>query len=176
VQRQHSQRTMESLQKELHALLDERGPCTKLQMLWHLNWFKRKLEHVLGSQPEWLVAVGTTRSQSKFGKLVLYHCRGEHTLGWCKVCQRKVFTPHLKNVATCRVCLELGKNKSIQASRIVPGVDVSKPTEAKAGSEEKIQILGARFDQGVELWVQGDQWIKKNVHEYYQPGEKWNED
>lgn len=148
-----SPETMAFLQAELYAFLEQHGPATKRQIIQTMpGWYKRKAEHVLMSQPEWLVGVGTTRSDSKFGRLVLYHCKGEHVLGVCE-CGRKVFSPSGRK--TCASC-DLPFKPKVKSSRIVPGVDVRQPTKARPGSEAKQDILGARLDAGLPLWHEDD--------------------
>lgn len=151
---QYSRESMASMEGQLFAFLDKFGSATKRQIQEGLKWYKRKTEYVLGSQPSWLVAVGLTRSESKFGRLVLYHCRGEHVLGICRKCGRKNFHPSLKSI--CHRCVT--KEPKDLFSRIVPGVDVAMPTSALPGRELKIQILGARWDRKLPMHVPGDRY------------------
>lgn len=147
-------------QGDLHQVLDRIGPCTKPQILRALRWWPTRLSLVLNSQPEWLVAVGMTRAESKFGKLVLYHCRGEHALGIC-VCGRKNFHPSLSGKQLCHKCISSANAKPV-LTRIVPGVDVSQPTQARPSSEEKIRILEARVDRRLPLHLPGDRYERIN--------------
>jgi hypothetical protein len=153
---QYSADSMKFLQGELHAFLEANGASTKPQILKVLKWSDRQLSHVLTTQPEWLVGVGTTRGESKHGRMVLYACQGEHVLGFCQKCGRKNFHPAQAKRSQCHACAV--DYCQIKYTRIIPGVDVSKPTMARPGSREKSEILGARWDAGFPMHLPGDEY------------------
>lgn len=159
-----STEAMAIFHSDLYALLDRQGPCTKTEIKRILRWGSTRATVVLASQPEWLVVVAVHRAESKFGRLAMYHCRGEHILGVCS-CGRKNFHPALKNKKTCLSCLSRKPPRRAK-KRTVPGVDVSLPTNAMPSTELKLQILAARLDAGLPLHIPGDE-------RFVNPG--WNE-
>jgi hypothetical protein len=154
--KQYSDDTMQFMQSELYAYLTEHGPATKPQIMSGVKWNGRQLSYVLSSQPDWLVGVGTTRGESKHGRMVLYACQGEHVLGVCAKCGRKNFHPAQAKRSQCHACAV--DYCQIKYTRIIPGVDVSQPTTARPGSREKEEILGARWDAGFPMHLPGDEY------------------
>jgi hypothetical protein len=145
----YASRSIIEAQAELFCWLDEKGPATQAEICAGLNWCPSKCKEVIYSKPEWLVA--TDKIRSKFGGIsTLYHCKGEHKFGICPVCHQKNFHPSFIGIP-CLRCSR-GEKPRAPVTDTPSLMDGSTLTDARPGSEDKIEMLKARYEQGLDLW------------------------
>lgn len=168
----YSEGHLKSLQEKLRDFLRANGPCTKAQIREGLGWKLKRIEVIVSSRPEWLKGVGIHFTKNGLGKSTLYGCEGEHVLGECSNCGRRLFYNGVRKM--CQQCV--GTSPRRESQRLIPGVDVSLPTTANPGSEDKVRVLEARFDAGLPLWNDDDEKLMAGNPNCYQPGDEWDED
>lgn len=136
-------------QAEMFVWLKQHGPATQVQMASGLGWSITKIKTVLYSHPEWLIAVGSVKTKFT-GIATLYHSVGEHQFGWCPKCKRKNF--HASFVGKNCIRCSRGEKPTPSPIECVNNLDGSVPVNAKPGSEGKLEMLMARYEQGLDLW------------------------